>query len=248
MNISKTSLTIAACQLPDIQTNIDKSLKLIINYAKEAERNKVELVCFPECFLQGYIVNQKTKSLAIDLRSKEFEDLLSQLSDIKPTLVIGLIEYEDGKLYNTAVVIKDGRLVGRYRKTHLLKGEQDVFTKGCDYPIFRVKNVKFGINICYDLNFPKSSKAIADQGAHLLICPSNNMMRLQTAEYWKDKHNEIRGERAKEGNLYLLSSDVTGSREGRVSYGPTALIDNKGKVIQQVPLGEEGLLISTIVV
>lgn len=74
------------------------------------------------------------------------------------------------------------------------------------------------------------------------------MMRYQNAEFWKDKHNESRTERAKEGKLYILSSDVTGSRDGRISYGPTALIDDKGKVIEQVPLGEVGLLIITIIV
>ena len=244
----KSNLTIAACQLPDIQVNIDKALGLIIDYAKVAQNKGAGLVCYPECFLQGYEVSAKTYNLAIDLNSNNFTNILTQLKNISPILVIGLIEIEDNTLFNTAIVVQQGQLLGRYRKVNLLKGEQEVFEAGSDYPIFELGKLKFGINICYDLNFSDNLHAIADQGAQLIVCPSNNMMRLQTAEFWKHKHIESRSERAREANIAILSSDVTGYRGDRVSYGPTAFIDNKGSLIKQVPLQEEGLLIHTLTV
>ncbi len=72
------------------------------------------------------------------------------------------------------------------------------------------------------------------------------MMRRETAEKWKYKHNEGRAERAKEGKLWLLSSDVTGEQKGRISYGPTALINKNGSVVKQLPLMQEGLLVHTL--
>jgi predicted amidohydrolase len=39
-------------------------------------------------------------------------------------MVIGLIEVEEGRLFNTAIVVDHGALIGRYRKMHLLGGEQ----------------------------------------------------------------------------------------------------------------------------
>jgi len=247
-------LILAACQLPDIHrdvdgdidTDIDTALSFILSYAKLAESKGADLVCYPECFLQGYEVSAKTHELAIDLASSEFKDLLSQLKEILPILVIGIIEIEDSKLFNTAVVVQQGQLLGRYRKVNLLKGEQEVFEAGSDYPIFDLGDITFGINICYDLNFADTLETIAKQGAELLVCPSNNMMRFQSAELWKDKHIESRVERARAANIAILSSDVTGSTKTRISYGPTAFIDKQGTVIKQLPLQKEGLLIHTL--
>lgn len=54
---------------------------------------------------------------------------------------------------------------------------------------------------------------------------------------------EIRCERARETGLWLLSSDVTGERGERISYGPTALIDPDGVVTEQLPLLAPGVLL-----
>lgn len=44
-------------------------------------------------------------------------------------LVFELIEEDNGLLFNTAVVVKDGMLKREYRKSHLLDGEK-MFTAG----------------------------------------------------------------------------------------------------------------------
>src|SRR5690606_37963235 len=79
--------------------------------------------------------------------------------------------------YNsTAVFDGNGRLVGTYRKTHIpaifpsnLKGgtgsyEKFYFTPGDSYPVFKVKGVTVGVQICYDRKFPEGSRALAVQG------------------------------------------------------------------------------------
>jgi predicted amidohydrolase len=43
--------------------------------------------------------------------------------------------------------------------------------------------------------------------------------------------------------LWLISSDVTGERDGRIAWGPTAVLDPDGQVVAQLPLEEPGLLI-----
>ena len=242
----KPSLKIAACQLPDVRMDTEQTLNTMLRYATKAEAQNVELVCFPECYLQGYVlVKNVTAKLALDLTSPEFRATLQRLSEIKPTLVFGLIESRKQKLYNTAVVVKQGKLLGAYRKSNLLKGEH-LFEAGSGYPVFNIKTFKFGINICYDMNFSECAAALAEQGAHLLVCPSNNMMRYDVAEKWKTKHNESRSQRARESGLWIISSDVTGERDGRISYGPTAVINPQGKVVDQVPLMREGMVVREI--
>lgn len=242
----KNAITIAACQVPDVHEDIEQSVSIILEYAAKAEAQGAKLVCFPECYLQGYVVDkERTSSLALSLTSTMFENILECLSEIQAILVFGMIETSEQKLYNTAVVVKQGKLLGYYRKTKLLAGE-NIFEAGRDYPVFNMNGLRFGINICYDLNFSECAAAVAKQHAHLLVCPSNNMMRYDNAEKWKHKHNESRTQRAIESGLWLISSDVTGERDGRISYGPTALINPKGKVIAQVPLLQEGMIVQEI--
>lgn len=231
----------------DVQDDIDRSLTKIIASAMRAADQGAQLVCFPECYLQGYTVDERqARQRAIDVSSDLFADILKRLAEIPPLLVIGMIEKEGDKIYITAVVVKQGELLGRYRKVKLAPFES-IFESGEQFPIFEVEGLRFGINICYDTNFSECAAAIVNQDAHLMVCPCYNMLSYGNAEKWKLKHNAIRAERTIETGLWLISADVTGERDGQISYGPTALIDQKGTVVAQAPLLEEGVLVQEIV-
>jgi predicted amidohydrolase len=209
-------------------------------YAGQAADEGACLVCFPECYLQGYLTDaHAARRHAIDLSAAAFAAVLRRLADAKPTLVFGLIEADGGLLFNTVVVVESGRLIGRYRKTHLLAGE-GIFRPGAAYPVFNAAGLNFGINICSDTQMAEPAAAVARQGAKLICCPANNMMRREKAQQWKDRHNETRAQRARETGLWLISSDVTGERGDCVALGPTAVIDPSGCVVAQVPLREIG--------
>ena len=141
-----------------------------------------------------------------------------------------------------------GNIVGVYRKTHLIDPNELFFTPGKDYPIFEIKGLKYGINICYDTQFSDAAKALADQGAQLLLSPAQNMLRRETAEYWKDKHVEIVTERVSETGLWFVRSDVTGVRPPgeygveRIGYGPTLAMNPKAEVVAKVPLMTVGMI------
>lgn len=240
------SIKVAACQVPDLREDVKSALKWIEKFAKEAQDQGADVVCFPECFLQGYLTDLNLASkYAVDLFSDYFSLTLGRLAKFKPILVFGLIEKKDGALFNTAVVIKDGQVLGKYQKTHLLDGEL-IFEAGGSYPIFEVKGIKFGINICYDTQFPEAVAEVANQGTRFILCPSNNMMRRDKAEKYKFLHHQIRVKRAVEAGVWIVSSDVTGSREDRIAYGPTSALNPKGEVVAQVPLMQTGIIIVEI--
>ena len=169
-----------------------------------------------------------------------------RLSTIQPTLVFGVIERAGAKFFNTAVVIRRGALVCSYRKTHLTAGER-LFDPGCDYQTFDVGGVRCGINICHDTNFNAAARAVASQGARVLLVPSQNMMKREAAEAWKLRHNAIRAERVRETGLWLASADVTGARDDiRIAYGPTSIMNPNADVVAQVPLMTIGMAVATI--
>lgn len=245
----KSTVRVGACQTPEIIGDPPTALASMLRFAKEAEGKKVDLLLFPECFLSGYILNKTyVANYAYDFESQQFAAILKQLEHVKPVLVFGVSEKKSGKYYNSAVIVNRGEIIGVYRKTHLIDPNEAFYTPGENYPIFEIKGLKYGINICYDAQFADAAKAIADQGAQLLLLPAQNMLRRETAEYWKYKHNEIRSKRVKENSLWFISSDVTGIRPPdqhgveRIAYGPTLAMNPKAEVVAQVPLMTVGLI------
>jgi predicted amidohydrolase len=239
-------MKVAACQMPDLR-DPNLAIATVREYALRAQRLEARLVAFPEAFLQGYEISaDHVAATAIDLGAAEFERLLRQLRDLAPVIVLGLIEKDARGFYNTAVVIERGRLAIKYRKRHLLEAEARVFDAGVDFPVLELDGVRVGISICYDLQFRDTSELAAKARARLLVCPCNNMLRRENAKKWKHLHNAVRAERAREAGVWILSSDVTGERGPRLAYGPTALIDPSGTVVDQVPLLTEGLLIAEV--
>jgi predicted amidohydrolase len=240
-------MKVATCQMPETRNDLVAAMSLVNEFGAAAASNGARLVCFPECFLQGYeLAPEQVADSAIDLSSKKFREVLNEFSSLEPVIVVGLIEREAHAFYNSAVVIERGHLIARYRKMHLLQGERLTFKPGVEPAIFQVDELKIGINICYDLNFSESIERNAITGAKLLVCPCSNMMPRAKADEWKLRHNEIRSRQAKEHGLWIVCSDIVGERDGRISYGPTAVIDPSGTVVDQVPLLDTGMVIAEI--
>ncbi len=236
-------IRIAAVQTAEYRDQVDQAIACIVELSEKAHALGASLLCFPEAFLQGYLTDAEAAwRVALDLASPAFLSILRRLPQSGPTLVIGMIEVEDGRLFNTAIVVAGGRLLGRYRKMHLLRGES-AFDAGVDVPVFDVDGLRFGINICFDTNFPEAAEQVAARGAALIVCPANNMLPLDKAERYKDLHNAVRGERCRETGLWLISADVTGERPGCVASGPTAVLGPDGAVKTQLPPGRPGLLV-----
>jgi 5-aminopentanamidase len=239
-------MKVATCQMPDLRDSA-LALTTVREYALRAQRLGARLVAFPEAFLQGYEISaDHAAATAIDLGATEFERLLRQLADLEPVIVLGLIEKDARGFHNTAVVIERGRLSTKYRKRHLLETEARIFEPGVDFPVLEVDGVRVGISICYDLQFRDTSDLAAKACVRVLVCPCNNMLRRENAEKWKHLHNAVRADRAREARVWILSSDVAGERGPRIAYGPTALIDPSGAVVDQVPLLTEGLLVAEV--
>lgn len=244
----KQQFTVAACQLSEIRQDIRQTLSIINKYSELALARGATLLCFPECYLQGYLLDRPLAGrYALDAASPAFDNLLKSLPAQSPVLVIGLIESKAGRLYNAAAVIKDRSLLGIYRKTHLLSGEH-IFDPGTDYPVFQPGKLNFGINICYDTNFASAADSLARLGAQLIVCPANNLMGKEKSARYKDLHHAVRADRCRETGLWLLSADVCGTQGGRVSYGPTALLAPDGSVAEQLPLGRPGMLVADLVI
>lgn len=140
-------------------------------------------------------------------------EFLGQLAREKKAYVVaGVLEREGKAVYNTSVLIgRDGSLVGKYRKVYLPREElEGGVTPGDAFPVFRTDFGRVGMMICYDVFFPDPARALAAQGAELILMP-----------IW-DGPERLAVARALENGVFLAAS----------GYGhPTYVMDPDGEFL-----------------
>lgn len=198
----------------------------------------VGLAVFPECYLQGYSRDPEVIARrALRLDGTIVQAMLETLQSIRTTLILGIVECRGKARYNTAAVIRQGRLIGRYSKAH---PNERAFAAGTDFPVFEAGRWSFGVNICNDANFPDTALRISRQGARLLCYPLNNMLAPTTAEKWRERGLSNLKQRALETGCWVVSSDVVGQSGRLTSYGLTCIVRPDGEVVARVVEGTEG--------
>ena len=84
-------------------------------------------------------------------------------------VVAGLPERDGARLFNSAVVIGPGGVLGVYRKTHLYHFERDIFAPGdLGFPTWDTPLGRLGVLICYDLRFAEAVRILVLRGAQVL--------------------------------------------------------------------------------
>ncbi|MDX1979142.1 MAG: carbon-nitrogen hydrolase family protein [Bryobacteraceae bacterium] len=85
----------------------------------------------------------------------------------------GIYEAEGGAVYNTAILIdRQGRLAGKYRKVYLPREEYESgLTPGNTFPVFDTDFGRIGLMICYDVFYSDPARALAAQGAEIILLP-----------------------------------------------------------------------------
>lgn len=152
---------IGVTKTPEYRNDTSGAIAHLVEVSARAQATGVSLLVFPEGYLQGYLLDEREiRRAALSLLSPAFEDVLAQFPASGPVIVMGLIEEEAGSFFNTAIVVKARKLIGRYRKKHLLAAERE-YSRGTDCPVFEVEGLRFGISICYDTNFPDTARSTA---------------------------------------------------------------------------------------
>lgn len=111
-------------------------------------------------------------------------------------IVAGLVERDRHLIYNVAVMLgPDGKIVGKYRKVALPRGEiAGGITPGDEYPVFDTRFGKVGMMVCYDGFFPEVARRLSDNGAEVIAWPVWGCNPL------------LASARAVENHVYLVSS------------------------------------------
>jgi predicted amidohydrolase len=206
-----------------------------------AEAQGVELALFPECYLLGHSYQEPViAARATSTNGKLWRTLLARLKPVATAAVVGAFERRGDEITNSAFLIEGGRITGRYAKAY--PNEPGV-AAGREYPVFSRGVTRFGINICNDANHPDAAQRIAEGGAALICYPLNNMLKPATAAQWRVRSVENLQARARQTGCWIMSADVAGKADGRISHGCTMIVRPDGEVVARVGEDMEGVAV-----
>jgi predicted amidohydrolase len=237
-------MKVAAYQAPLLPGGSLAALQLIRDRVKWCETAGVAILCCPEAVLGGLADDAACPvDIAIDVESGELEVLLAPLASKSVTAIVGFTETAGaGKLYNSAAVFHDGRVVGLYRKRHPAI-RRSVYSAGDQSPVFTVGPLSFGIMICNDSNYPEIATDLVARGAKAIFLPSNNSLPPQRANVVA-LSRAVDIARARDSDGMIVRADVAGRTAGRVSFGSSAIVDARGTLLRAgEPLSEDSLVV-----
>lgn len=215
-------------QFAEPESNLTKTLQLIDKYSQK----NAELIVFPECSLSGYCFRslEEAKKNAEKIPGPTTDAIALKAKETNTFIVIGLLEKEGNRIYNTAVMIdNDGNISHKYRKTHLPYLGVDRFAHAGKGPfeVIDTKIGKIGLLICYDLLFPEPARVLKLKGADIIIVPTNWPQGTQASPDFVVKC------RARENHLYIIAANRAGHERGTRFIGRSLICDPSGKVLAE---------------
>lgn len=136
-----------------------------------------DLVVLPEFFATGYqfVSHKEVDTLSENIPDGPTTVMLVEIAKKKSAYIVGgLPEVEDGRYYNSAVIVGPDGYIGNYRKSHLFFEEKLYFSPGnTGFRVFNTDMGKIGVMICFDWFFPEAARTLALSGAEIIAHPAN---------------------------------------------------------------------------
>jgi predicted amidohydrolase len=146
-----------------------------------AARGGAQLACFAELAFEWFYPQLPADAafleLAEPIEGPTVQAFQRKAKELGIVTVINLYERDGNNAFDSSPVIDaDGTLLGVTRMIHITDypcfHEQGYYTPGDKgAPVFKTKAGKVGVSICYDRHFPEYMRALAVNGADLVIVP-----------------------------------------------------------------------------
>ncbi|MEI7641322.1 MAG: NAD+ synthase [bacterium] len=225
----------------DLKGNTDKILKLMA----QAKKSGADMVLFPELAVTGYPPED------LLLKKKFVKDNITEIKKIAAktvgiTAVAGYINEQNGKIYNSAVVMSAGKIKITYDKINLpnygVFDEKRYFTKGAEYKVFRAFETNFCISICEDL-------WVEDKNLMKLRGKIDYLINISASPYHRGKGKErykLFSKKAKQLNAGIIYLNLVGGQDELVFDGHSMVLGKDGTLLAEGGQFEEALVLLDI--
>jgi predicted amidohydrolase len=228
--------------------NIERGLEAV----RTAASRGAALVSFAELAFERFYPQIPAGSDAIDLAepvpgptTREFASLARELGVV---IILNLFERDGALSYDCSPVIDaDGTLLGRTRMIHITDyawfHEKGYYTPGdTGAPVFNTRAGRIGVAICYDRHYPEYMRALALEGADLVVVPQAG-----AAGEWPEGLFEAEMRVAAFQNGYFTALCNRVGPEEHVTFGGESFVCGPdGRVLARAPEGVETILYADI--
>jgi predicted amidohydrolase len=243
--MTKRRFRAAAVQTLARLGDYDHNIALATGFVEDAVRQGAELVVFPECMDTGYLFDsaEHCRALAETIPDGPFVSALSRLAKQHGIYVAsGVTEWDPArkKIFNSGVMFgRKGEVACHYHKQFLATHDQNWFAfgeRGC--PVVDTDLGRIGLLICFDGRIPEIFRAMAMQGAEVIVDMAN-FFAMDQADMWGPA-------RAYENGVWLVAATKAGYERSIYYPGGSMIVDPKGRVISKVPYDAHGMAVATI--
>jgi len=151
----------------------DKNFEQVIKLIGDI---KADLIVLPELFATGYtFISKKEAELSSEHSDGKTAEFLIELAKKTNAIIVaGFVEKDENKIFNSSLIVSHKEVLGTYRKIHLYYKEKLWFSPGNKpLKIYKLKNAKMGVMICFDWFFPETIRSLALLGADIIAHPAN---------------------------------------------------------------------------
>jgi predicted amidohydrolase len=223
-------------QLESKVGDFEGNLAKVVTGLERADRERVEVVSFPECFLTGYPdTEERARNGAFAADAPQMLKVLDRTGRFEATCIVGFNELRGPDLYNTVLIAHKGHLLGTYSKC---SAYQPFHKQGRDFPVFERGGVKFGVIICSDGGYIEPARILAVKGAKVIFAPHYNYIGKDSLLTHFQQVRADHVARAVEnrvwfvrGNNVSLGKDEAISKYDGVGYGDSYVVDPHGEIV-----------------
>ncbi len=134
-----------------------------------------KFICLPENFaMPASLEDNMPIEKIVDVTSEPTVQLLKRVSKEVDAYIVGgtIFEKFRGRYYNTCLFLKQGKILGKFRKMHLTDWEKNVgLNVGSTFRVFETEFCKAGLLICADVFYPRTVRRLASLGAEIIFLP-----------------------------------------------------------------------------
>ena len=238
----------AVCQFEPALLEKTENLSRMEDLVRRAACEGARLAVFAECCLTGYGVGRGGYGM-VELaervdgpeRGPSVRRMEQLAADTGVQVVFGMPEPAAGDgVHNSAVIVyPDGAATVAHRKAHLWGAEGKIFTPGASFHPRTAPEGFLGPLVCYDLDYPESSRTLVMRGADVLtVC--NAFPRP-----WLDYQRTYALARAMENSVYVLLANYQGRVRTFDFVGGSVIVDPYGRVLAEAGM-EEAVLVADV--